>query len=141
VILRVVARPWLSPPRAAGSRAATPARLVAAILPADGLAARAGRRAGVAVDRTQRFLFLTRSSAHACIEVPLARLAPRAQLATLDNALDTTATSGVLPILSTTGESLGLPVVTWLPSVLRGQGVRYESAALATPLKLRGIPG
>ena len=31
-------------------------------------------------------------------------------------------------------------MVTWLPSVLRGQGVRYEGAALAAPLKLRGIP-
>jgi len=68
--------------------------------------------------------------------------APNTQSATdwIDNALDTTATSGVLPILSTAGESLGLPVVTWLPSVLRGQGVRYEGAALAAPLKLRGIP-
>jgi putative CocE/NonD family hydrolase len=68
--------------------------------------------------------------------------APNTQVANdwIDNALDTTATSGVLPILSTTGETLGLPVVTWLPSVLRGQGVRYEGAALASPLKLRGIP-
>ncbi|NRF71826.1 CocE/NonD family hydrolase [Aquincola sp. S2] len=58
----------------------------------------------------------------------------------IDNTFDTTATSGVLPILSTTGESLGLPVLTWLPSVLRGQGVRYEGPTLVAPLKLRGIP-
>ncbi|MEW9898473.1 CocE/NonD family hydrolase [Chitinivorax sp. PXF-14] len=58
----------------------------------------------------------------------------------IDNSLDTTATSGLIPILSTTFESLGVPVLNWLPSVLRGQGVRYEGPALGSTLKLRGIP-
>lgn len=58
----------------------------------------------------------------------------------IDNALDTTATSGPIPILSTTGESIGIPVLNWLPSVLWNQGVRYEGPKLSAAMKLRGIP-
>ena len=58
----------------------------------------------------------------------------------IDNALDTTATSGAVPILSTTGETVGVPVLNWLPSVLWGQGVRYEGPKLTAAMKLRGIP-
>ncbi|WP_137938353.1 CocE/NonD family hydrolase [Chitinivorax sp. B] len=58
----------------------------------------------------------------------------------IDNKFDTTATSGLIPVFSTLAESINIPVVTWLPSVLRGQGVRYEGPWLNEALKLRGIP-
>ncbi|MBB5019549.1 putative acyl esterase [Chitinivorax tropicus] len=58
----------------------------------------------------------------------------------IDNAADTTATSGPIPIFSTLAESANIPIVNWLPSVHRGQGVRYEGPWLRDALRLRGIP-
>ena len=58
----------------------------------------------------------------------------------MSNLLDTTATTGPIPILSTTGESLGLPVLNHLPSVLWNHGIRYEGPALSNTMKIRGIP-
>ncbi len=56
----------------------------------------------------------------------------------IQNFSDTTATSGPIPVLSTFGESLGAPVVNQLATVNLATGVRYEGAALAQPLHLRG---
>lgn len=58
---------------------------------------------------------------------------------TIDSVIDTTATSGPVPILSTLGEGFGAPVLNFLPSVFPANGVRYEAPARATPLKIRGI--
>lgn len=59
---------------------------------------------------------------------------------TIYNDLDTTATSGLIPILSTTGETLNLPVLNQLLSVGLFNGVRYEGAELPVTKKIRGIP-
>lgn len=59
---------------------------------------------------------------------------------TIDNLLDTTATTGVLPILTVTAETAGVPVVNLMDSILRGQGIRFEGPTLAQPLAIRGIP-
>jgi predicted acyl esterase len=58
----------------------------------------------------------------------------------IGNALDTSATTGPLPVLSTLAESIGLPVVNHLATVLPAFGVRYEGPWLNAPLKLRGTP-
>lgn len=58
----------------------------------------------------------------------------------VSNALDTTATSGPIPILSPLMESVGLPVINHMATVLPAFGVRYEGQALPSTLKLRGIP-
>ena len=58
----------------------------------------------------------------------------------MSNLLDTTATTGLIPILSTTGESLGLPVLNYMPSVAWNHGIRYEGPALSKTLQIRGIP-
>jgi putative CocE/NonD family hydrolase len=59
---------------------------------------------------------------------------------TINNSADTTATSGLIPILSTAGEAVNLPVLNSLLTVTLANGVRYEGNSLAAPLKIRGIP-
>lgn len=58
----------------------------------------------------------------------------------IDNLLDTTATTGPIPILSPLMESAGLPVINHMATILPGNGVRYETGALSQPLRLRGAP-
>jgi len=58
----------------------------------------------------------------------------------IGNALDTTASSGPLPVLSPLMESVGLPVINHQATILWGNGIRYEGDWLRSPLKLRGIP-
>lgn len=58
----------------------------------------------------------------------------------IDSALDTTATTGAVPILSTLAEVSGVPVVDFLPTITLANGVRYEGAALPAALRLRGAP-
>ncbi|MDM0088598.1 MULTISPECIES: CocE/NonD family hydrolase [unclassified Variovorax] len=57
----------------------------------------------------------------------------------IQNFSDTTATSGPLPILSTFGESVNVPVVNSLPSVALASGIRFEAPALQSAQKIRGI--
>jgi len=57
----------------------------------------------------------------------------------IQNFSDTTATSGPLPILSTFGEGLNIPVVNSLPSVALASGIRFEAPALQSAQKIRGI--
>lgn len=59
---------------------------------------------------------------------------------TINNWLDTTATTGPLPILSATAESVGLPVLNLTSTVLRDQGIRYQSPPVKTVTRIRGIP-
>lgn len=59
---------------------------------------------------------------------------------TIYNDLDTTATSGLIPILSTTGETFNLPVLNQMLTVGLFNGVRYEGAMLSATKKIRGIP-
>ncbi len=59
---------------------------------------------------------------------------------TIHNTSDTTATSGLIPILSTTAETLNLPVFNSMLTVGLSNGVRYEGSTLTAPLKIRGIP-
>lgn len=59
---------------------------------------------------------------------------------TVNNLLDTTATTGPIPILSPLMETVGLPVVNHMATILPAHGVRYESGSLASPVKLRGSP-
>ncbi|MDO5693988.1 MAG: CocE/NonD family hydrolase [Pseudomonadota bacterium] len=59
---------------------------------------------------------------------------------TINNAFDTTATTGPVPVLSTTLETKGLPVVNHLPSVPLAQGVRYEGPILEDGMRIRGAP-
>jgi putative CocE/NonD family hydrolase len=59
---------------------------------------------------------------------------------TIYNDLDTTATSGLIPILSTTGETFNVPVLNQMMTVSWFHGVRYEGAALTATKKIRGIP-
>jgi predicted acyl esterase len=68
--------------------------------------------------------------------------APNALSATdsIDNALDTTAATGPLPILSPMMESAGLPVINAMATILPSNGVRYEGTALKSALRLRGSP-
>ncbi|QTD45678.1 CocE/NonD family hydrolase [Ottowia testudinis] len=61
-------------------------------------------------------------------------------LDTINNALDTTATTGPLPVLSVTAETIGLPVINHQDSILRDQGVRYEGPVLSQGMKIRGAP-
>lgn len=58
----------------------------------------------------------------------------------IGNALDTTATTGPIPVLSPLVESVGLPVVNHMATVLPAFGVRYEGPWLSQTLKLRGAP-
>ncbi|MDR7334032.1 CocE/NonD family hydrolase [Roseateles asaccharophilus] len=58
----------------------------------------------------------------------------------IGNALDTSATTGPLPVLSPLMESVGLPVINHMPTVLPAFGVRYEGPWLSQPLKVRGVP-
>lgn len=58
----------------------------------------------------------------------------------INNALDTTATTGPIPVLSPLAESVGLPVINQMATVLPAFGVRYEGPWLGQPLKLRGVP-
>ncbi|MFC5473788.1 CocE/NonD family hydrolase [Paraherbaspirillum soli] len=58
----------------------------------------------------------------------------------IQNLFDTTATSGLIPILSTLGETVNLPVINSLLTVSLAAGVRYEAPALAATQKIRGIP-
>ncbi|HEV8690789.1 MAG TPA: CocE/NonD family hydrolase, partial [Ideonella sp.] len=58
----------------------------------------------------------------------------------IDNLLDTTASTGPIPILSPIMESVGLPVINHMATILPGNGVRYEGTTLKAPLKLRGSP-
>lgn len=59
---------------------------------------------------------------------------------TIYNFSDSTASSGLLPILSTTAETIGIPVVNSLLTVGLSTGVRYEGPLLSAPQKIRGIP-
>ena len=58
----------------------------------------------------------------------------------IQNLFDTTASSGLIPILSTLGETINLPVVNSLLTVSLAAGVRYEAPALSATQKIRGIP-
>lgn len=58
----------------------------------------------------------------------------------INNALDTSATTGPIPVLSPLAESVGLPVINQLATVLPAFGVRYEGPWLSQPLKVRGVP-
>jgi predicted acyl esterase len=58
----------------------------------------------------------------------------------IQNFFDTTATSGLIPILSTLGETVNLPVINSLLTVSLAAGVRYEAPALPATQKIRGIP-
>ncbi len=58
----------------------------------------------------------------------------------IGNSMDTTASSGPLPVLSPLMESVGLPVINHQATILWGNGIRYEGDWLRSPLKLRGIP-
>jgi predicted acyl esterase len=58
----------------------------------------------------------------------------------IGNALDTTATTGPIPVLSPLAESVGLPVTNHMATVLPAFGVRYEGPWLSQTLKLRGAP-
>ncbi len=58
----------------------------------------------------------------------------------INNALDTTATTGPIPVLSPLAESVGLPVINQMATVLPAFGVRYEGPWLSQTLKLRGAP-
>lgn len=58
----------------------------------------------------------------------------------INNALDTSATTGPIPVLSPLAESVGLPVINQMATLLPAFGVRYEGPWLSQPLKLRGIP-
>lgn len=58
----------------------------------------------------------------------------------IGNALDTTATTGPLPIVSPLAESVGLPVTNHMATVLPAFGVRYEGPWLSQTMKLRGAP-
>lgn len=58
----------------------------------------------------------------------------------INNALDTSATTGPIPVLSPLAESVGLPVINAMATVLPAFGVRYEGPWLSQPLKLRGAP-
>lgn len=58
---------------------------------------------------------------------------------TIDSVIDTTATSGPVPILSTLGEGFGAPVLNFLATIFPANGVRYEAPARATPLQIRGV--
>lgn len=58
----------------------------------------------------------------------------------IDNALDTTAATGPLPILSPMMESAGLPIINAMVTILPSNGVRYEGPAAKSALRLRGSP-
>jgi putative CocE/NonD family hydrolase len=58
----------------------------------------------------------------------------------IQNFFDTTATSGLIPILSTLGETVNIPVINSLLTVSLAAGVRYEAPALSATQKIRGIP-
>jgi len=58
----------------------------------------------------------------------------------ISNALDTSATTGPIPVLSPLAESVGLPVINQMATVLPAFGVRYDGPWLSQPLKLRGTP-
>ena len=58
----------------------------------------------------------------------------------VSNGLDTTATSGPIPILSPLASSLGIPVTDIMGTVLSGYGVRYAGGSLSSTLRLRGAP-
>lgn len=58
----------------------------------------------------------------------------------IDSGLDTTATTGAIPILSTLAETMGLPVMNQLDTITLANGIRYEGAKLSAPLRLRGAP-
>lgn len=58
----------------------------------------------------------------------------------VSNGLDTTATTGPLPILSPLMSSVGVPVTDLVGTVLAGYGVRYASGNLGATLRLRGAP-
>jgi putative CocE/NonD family hydrolase len=57
----------------------------------------------------------------------------------IQNFWDTTATSGPIPVLSTLGETVNLPVINSLPTVGLSTGVRYEGPTLQGTKKIRGI--
>jgi predicted acyl esterase len=58
----------------------------------------------------------------------------------VNDLLDTTASTGPVPILSPLMESIGVPVTDQLATILPANGVRYEGATLSAPLRLRGAP-
>ena len=58
----------------------------------------------------------------------------------VSNGLDTTATTGPIPILSPLMSSIGLPVIDVMGTILAGYGTRYASGSLSSTLKLRGSP-
>ncbi|QTD47361.1 CocE/NonD family hydrolase [Ottowia testudinis] len=61
-------------------------------------------------------------------------------LDTINNALDTVATTGPMPVLSATLEAKGLPVLAQQNMILRDQGVRYEGPVQAQDMRIRGAP-
>ncbi len=58
----------------------------------------------------------------------------------INNWLDTTATTGLIPVLSPLADSVGLPVLNLTSTVLRDQGIRYRSAPVSAVTRIRGIP-
>ena len=58
---------------------------------------------------------------------------------TVYNYGDTTATTGVLPLLASIRAANDLPALTSMQSIALATGVRYEGAELSAPLKLRGV--
>jgi putative CocE/NonD family hydrolase len=58
----------------------------------------------------------------------------------VSNGLDTTASTGLVPILSPLMSSFGVPVTDLVGTVLSGYGVRYAGGSLSSTLKLRGAP-
>ena len=59
---------------------------------------------------------------------------------TINNWLDTTASTGLIPILSPLADSVGLPVLNHTATVLRDQGIRYQSPPVQAVTRIRGIP-
>lgn len=59
---------------------------------------------------------------------------------TINNWLDTTATTGLVPVISPLADSVGLPVLNLTSTVLRDQGIRYQSNPVAAVTRIRGIP-
>lgn len=58
----------------------------------------------------------------------------------INNLVDTTATTGALPILSTSLEAQGLKITNVMGSILHPNGIRYASEAFPRGTQLRGIP-
>jgi predicted acyl esterase len=58
----------------------------------------------------------------------------------INNWFDTTATSGVIPVLTPLADSVGIPVTNWTTSILRDQGIRYKGSPTTSVTRIRGIP-